>query len=83
MAGLTFSHPQVEPSEIASVIQLWGYSLMEEDLIPPKGLKPEVIQMVYACAITKLTGLTIVELEESAERSLAILDEWRVSISVL
>ncbi|GJJ12032.1 hypothetical protein Clacol_006272 [Clathrus columnatus] len=77
MAAATFLPPQVDPSEIAYVIQSWGYPVTEEDLIPPKGLKPEIIQMVYACAITKLTGLTIMELEESAERSLAAVDEWQ------
>lgn len=76
MAAL-YSHPQVDASEIALVIQAWGYNLLEEDLVSPKGLKPEIIQMVYACAIAKLTGLTIAELEESAERSLTIMEEWQ------
>ena len=73
-----FSYPTVKLDEIASVVFSWGYPITEEDLRPPKGLKPEVLQMVYACAIQKLTGLTIEELEESAERSLEVIDEWQV-----
>lgn len=82
MAAL-YSHPQVDASEIALVIQAWGYHISEEDLMAPKGLKPEIIQMVYACAIAKLTGLTIAELEESAERSLVVMDEWQASINIV
>jgi len=63
------------------IITKWGCPIMEDDLRPPKGLKPEVVQMIYACAITKLTGLTIMELEESAERSLAVIDEWQELIA--
>lgn len=75
----SFSYPNVELQEIALVVHSWGYPITEDDLRPPKGLKPEVVQMVYACAIQKLTGLTIGELEQSAERSLAVIDEWQVN----
>ncbi|KAF8582046.1 hypothetical protein K439DRAFT_179824 [Ramaria rubella] len=77
----SFSYPNVELQEIAAVVHTWGYAITEDDLRPPKGLKPEVVQMVYACAIQKLTGLTIMELEQSAERSLAVLDEWQELIA--
>jgi len=76
-----FSYPPVPLHEIAAVIQTWGYPVSEEDLVK-KGLKPEVIQMVYATVIHKLTGLTLAELELSAERSLAVIDEWQVMLHV-
>ncbi|KAF8482328.1 Nuf2 family-domain-containing protein [Gautieria morchelliformis] len=74
----SFSYPNVELQEIALVVHSWGYPIVEDDLRPPKGLKPEIVQMVYACAIQKLTGLTIAELEQSAERSLAVIEEWQL-----
>jgi Nuf2 family len=78
----SFSYPNVELQEIALVVHSWGYPIAEDDLRPPKGLKPEVVQMVYACAIQKLTGLTIAELDQSAERSLAVIEEWQVNLSM-
>ena len=80
LMATSFSYPNVELQEIALVVHSWGYPITEDDLRPPKGLKPEVVQMVYACAIQKLTGLTIAELEKSAERSLAVIDEWQVNL---
>ncbi|KIJ34638.1 hypothetical protein M422DRAFT_70137 [Sphaerobolus stellatus SS14] len=77
----TWSYPPVDVYEAAAVLQTWGFTGTADDLKSPKGLRPEVIQEVYAIAVHKLTGLTWEQLEESAERSLSVIEEYKTLIA--